>query len=228
MTLMHAHAVDELRRRIGPDAEPLMHAAGTGDVVALALLERLGQAVSHGDRIGQGRLTAFTMTIRGQPWQGDRLRIEASLPDTVTHAMVGQPLGRVVSGTSCDDLAIRQVSSVHGQDGHWITVDADVIDTAGMRAPDAAMRLRLTWAGARGYVMGGAWAGIGDTMTDVVTILVMLLAGIPVLMTLCLAMVDHIRIVLPCVVALIVAFIARPRRHWRDRVHDHVRGRRTA
>lgn len=226
MTYMHVHAVDELRRRIGPDAEPLMHAAGAGDGIALAMLERLGHADAYRP-LDDSEITAFTIEIRGQRWQGESLRIDATLPETVTQAMIGRTLGSVVSGTGHDDLDVREVSAVRGAAGHWINVDADVVDTARMRAPGLALRLRLSGAAVRGYVAGQAWAGLGNTVTDVVSLLVMTLAGMLVTLSLCMAMPNHAMAVLSTITALFVAYMARPRRTWRVHVQDHVRGHRT-
>ncbi len=223
MTFMHAHAVDELRRRIGPKADRLMHAAGAGSGVALALLERLGVADAFHERTEKGDLTAFIIGINGNRWQGASLRINGTFPETITQAMVGQPLGRVVAGTLCDDVPIRLVSSNQNEVGHWITIDTRVVDTAEMSTPGVGMRCGLAWRAFKGYVAGGAWAGTGDNMIDRVTMMLTLLMGIALAMSLCMAMPDHVGAILSVVVALFTAFMLRPRRHWRRYVHDHVR-----
>lgn len=220
MTFMHAHAADELRRRLGPDADPLMRAAGAGDGIALMLLERLGKADAVDWRPG---LHPFSLQIGGRHWHGNSLRIVETLPETVAQAMLGQPLGRVVEGTPCSDRRIQSVTEVQGGPGHWITIDADLLDTSELRRPGIALRYVLIRNWMRTYMESGAWSGPFRTAAGGIVFTGMAAVLPSFIMVVNELFPGHLLAMISAIITLIFAYSIRPRREWRRIMKDHLR-----
>jgi len=224
--LVHEHALKELRRRMGSDADMLVNAAGRGSSVAVGLIEKRSGAEAFTQAFEGAPVAAFEMDIRGYKWEGASISVDGHLPETIRQAAIGQPLGRVVGGTGFDDLTIRSVSaSKTDPNKQWINVVPRRIETSSLAAPDVIERTSLFCRGVVSYVCGGAYEGMGGGMTE----LLVTMMGLITLMggtVLACALLPNYAIWIAGAVALgCAALFLRPKEDWQLWMRQHVRGR---
>ena len=224
--LVHEHALKELRRRMGADADMLVNAAGRGSSVATGLIEKRSGAEAFVQTFEGAPIAAFEMVIRGYEWQGASISVDGQLPETVKQAMIGQPLGRVVGDTGCDDLTIRSVNaSKTDPNKQWINVVPRRIETSSLRAPDVVEWTSLVCRGVVSYVCGGAYAGLGGGMTE---LLMSMIGGITLMgatVLACAFLPDYAVWIAGTVALGCAALFLRPKEDWHLWMRQHVRGR---